>query len=55
MSDDDTGDIEKLEKKSSDLQRLIEEAKRIHREVTEHLQKLRRGGRGDHTDGGPKR
>jgi hypothetical protein len=48
---EDDHNVEELEKKASELRRLLEEAKRIHLEITEHLARLRRGGKGEHTDG----
>jgi len=33
-----------LDQQARDLEKLIEDAKRIHREVTSHLSKIRRAG-----------
>jgi hypothetical protein len=51
MPEDDARNAEELQKRSRELQRLIDEAKRIQRVIADHLEKLRRGGRGEHTDG----
>ena len=39
-------DAEILEGQARELERLIKEAQRLHREVTEHLSKLRHAGDG---------
>ena len=49
---DDTR-AEQLEATSARLQRLMDEAQRIQRELAEHLEALRGGGKGDHTHGKP--
>jgi hypothetical protein len=43
LGDDDSKRIRDLEAQSRSLQALIEEARRVQREVEEHLRRIRRG------------